>query len=223
MRSKAKVAIGIAGALTTTVGLLLLGSQSTAGITTLTVDPDTGQYHQGDIFNVMVELDTTDFVKAWECKLNYNSQAIHAVQVYEGDLFNGYDTFFSDGIIDNEEGSIINLYNLILGPGNVSSGGSIVLIQFEAVGIGSSNLSLYNVGVTNETQYIPSEYFNSSVFVYSSYDINFDGSIDLFDVIDVAVHYGENGAPGWIPEDVNNDGEIDLIDLILVVFHWGEY
>lgn len=223
MKKKNIAAISGIGAVATVVGILLLATQAQAGMTTLSVNVPTGEYRQGDFINVSIVCNSTDYVKAWECMLNFNNNVLSAVQVYEGNFFSGYDTFFSEGIINNTQGKIINMYDLILGQGNVTGTGTLVNISFQAIGYGLSNISLYNVGVTNETMYIPSTSTNDSIFIYSPYDMNCDKVVNLQDLILVALHYGETGAPGWIPEDVNKDGKVKIIDLILVVFHWGAY
>jgi hypothetical protein len=205
------------------IGILLFGTQGQAGVTTLTVNVITGEYRQGDTINVSIVCVPDSYVKAWECKLNFNDNVLNAIQVEEGNFFSGYDTFFNAGIIDNNNGTIINMYNLIMGQGNVTGVGTLVDITFHAVGCGLSNISLYDVGVTNETMYVLSEFINTSVFIYSQYDMNCDQVVNLQDIILVACHYGETGEPGWIPEDVDEDGEIRIIDLVLVLLHWGEY
>lgn len=223
MKTSTKVTTGSGAVILAVASIVLLSLNSAVGGTVINAYIPPGEYHKGDIFDVEILCNTSDFVKAWECMINYDKDVLNAIQVTEGDIFSGYETFFNSGIIDNSYGSIINLYDLILGPGNVSEPGSLITIRFEAVGIGLSNISLYNVGVTNETAYIPIIFINSSIFIFSQYDINTDRVIDLEDIISVALHYGQTGAPGWIPEDVNNDGQIRLLDLVLVAVNWGEY
>jgi len=218
-----KLTIGSALTVAIAASFLLLSMSSQAGVTSLNVSVPSTVFHNGDIFNVEILLSTPDYVKAWECKLSFDTNVINVIKVTEGNIFSGYDTFFNDGIIDNNQGNIINLYNLILGPGNVTGSASIVSIRFEAIGTGLSNISLYDVGVTNETMYISSSFINNSIFIFSQYDVNCDRVIDLEDIITVALHYGQTGAPGWIPEDVNNDGEIRILDLVLVAVNWGYY
>ena len=50
-------------------------------------------------------------------------------------------------------------------------------------------------------------------------DLNSDGKINILDVIHVIKHWGESGAPGWIPEDVNADGVIDILDFTFIIQH----
>ena len=54
-------------------------------------------------------------------------------------------------------------------------------------------------------------------------DLNGDGTVDIFDLCSVALHFGETGDPGWIPADINGDGVIDVEDLTLVSVKYGIY
>lgn len=58
-------------------------------------------------------------------------------------------------------------------------------------------------------------------------DLNGDGWIDIFDLCQVAIHYGETGTPGWIPEDFTGptpyepDGVVDLRELTAICLKYG--
>ena len=52
--------------------------------------------------------------------------------VTEGNIFNGYTTFFNAGTINNTEGKIVEIYGLIVGTGSVSNPGSLVSLLFTA-------------------------------------------------------------------------------------------
>jgi hypothetical protein len=58
--------------------------------------------------------------------------------------------------------------------------------------------------------------------VYSVYDVNMDGTVNVLDLILVGQDFGEIGTPGWIREDVNGDGVINVLDMILVAQHISE-
>ena len=52
------------------------------------------------------------------------------------------------------------------------------------------------------------------------WDINCDGEVNYDDLALIGLHWGETGAPGWIPEDCILDGTIDVLDMGLVGQHW---
>jgi len=54
-------------------------------------------------------------------------------------------------------------------------------------------------------------------------DLNGDGTVDIFDLCSVALHFGETGSPGWIPADINDDGIINIEDLSQVSVKYGIY
>jgi hypothetical protein len=51
-------------------------------------------------------------------------------------------------------------------------------------------------------------------------DVNGDGHVNALDLVLVGQHFGESGAPGWIPEDINVDGSVDVLDIILIFQNW---
>ena len=57
-------------------------------------------------------------------------------------------------------------------------------------------------------------------------DINAEGTVDIFDLVIIALHYNEVIPPStpWPlpPEDINGDNNIDLFDLVVVAMHFGE-
>ena len=84
----------------------------------------------------------------------------------EGNFFGGHTTFFNSGTINNQAGSIINVYDLIVGLGNVTNNGTLVTITFTVGSVsGTTALTLYGVQLTNETEYITVNVNSGSVTV----------------------------------------------------------
>jgi hypothetical protein len=105
-------------------------------------------------------------IKSFEFKLSFNALLLHANSVSEGDIFDGYDTFFNNGTINNIAGTIVDIYDLIVGVGNVSDSGTLVTISFTALDTtGVSYLNLIDVGVTNEVEYLEVNVSNGNVSV----------------------------------------------------------
>ena len=106
-------------------------------------------------FNISINCNPGQPIKSYEFKISFDASLIEANSVSEGDIFNGYSTYFNSGIINNSAGTIINIYGLILGSGNVSSPGSFVNINF--------NLA----NSSSHKQYSKDLFNNSSLFCIS--------------------------------------------------------
>ena len=52
-------------------------------------------------------------------------------------------------------------------------------------------------------------------------DINGDGGIDVLDLIDLLLCFGQRAVPGCEAEDVNGDGSVDVLDLIDLLLEFG--
>jgi hypothetical protein len=137
-----------------------------AASTSLSITPVSQTVSAGTMVNISVEGVPQQPVKAFELKVAFNPSILQATAVSEGDFFGSYTTFFNQGVIDNVAGTIVNVYDLIVGPGNVSNPGVLVLINFTAKSTnGVSTLRLYDVRLTNETNYISVSVSSASVTV----------------------------------------------------------
>jgi len=179
--------IGVISALLSGV-VTIMGDE---GDTLVGVDPVSQTVAPGETFTVNVSCVPGQPVKSFELKLSFDASLVQANSVTEGDIFDGYDTFFESGTIDNVAGTIVDVYGLIIGAGNVSNPGILVTIGFTAQTVtGVSGLDLYDVGVTNESTYVPLVVSNGSVLVDATppaFDDNspsqgFTGDFFLFNV-----------------------------------------
>jgi len=127
---------------------------SLVSATNITCDDATVKVNQR--FEVVVHCVPSTWVKAYEARLSFNASIIKANFVREGTLFEEYQTFKSPGlgIIDNVNGSIKNIYALIVGKGNVSTSGSLFIINFTGLKNGSSQIVFDMMLLTNETKYL---------------------------------------------------------------------
>jgi hypothetical protein len=143
-----------------------ISTVSAAGPTPVRVNPVNQVVNASSAFSVTIECNPEQPVKAFELKLSFNPSLVRVNSVSEGDFFAGYSTFFNPGEIDNTAGRIINVYNLIVGPGNITEAGSLVRINFTAKSYsGTSALSLYEVRLTNEYDYIEIDVVSGSVTI----------------------------------------------------------
>jgi len=132
--------------------------------TAVAVSPTSRTVSAGQTFSLNITCTPGQAIKSWELKVSYNPSYLHANTVTEGNLFNGYTTFFNNGTINNTAGTITNLYDLILGSGSVTNAGTCVIISFTAcLASGTSTVGLSNVGVTNATSYQSVTVTNGSV------------------------------------------------------------
>jgi chitodextrinase len=136
----------------------------------IVVSPVSQTVNASSSFTITVNCTPQQPIKAFELKISFNPSRLQATSVSEGDIFEDYMnlnmTFFSEGIIDNTAGTIVNIYDLIIGDGNVTDAGVLVTITFSAKTIsGTSPLTLYDVRMTNETDYIPITVSSGSVTI----------------------------------------------------------
>ena len=128
------------------------------------VNPSNQIVSPQESFEISIYCEPDQPIKSFEFKLSFDPSLLEANSVTEGDIFDGYSTYFNSGDINNSAGTIINVYGLILGAGNVSSPGSFADISFTAKDIsGISSIDLYDFGVTNEASYVSISVSNGSV------------------------------------------------------------
>ena len=131
---KEKKYISLIGLIAITILIFSVGSCGSSGNTLINVSPLSSLVSQGETFIVDVMISPTEEIAGWQFNLRYNSSLIKANYVEEGGLFKdaGYDTLFSDGTIDNTNGTIASVYCSILGNHNVTSTGTAAKISFTA-------------------------------------------------------------------------------------------
>jgi len=138
--------------------------------TVVSVDPSDQLVLPEKDFNFGVYCVPGQPIKAFELKLFFNASLISVNSVTEGDFFDGYPTFFSSGVIDNSAGSLINVYSLIVGDGNVTDPGTLVTISCTSKSIlGDSFLDLLDVGIANETNFVPISVSDGNVQIINSF------------------------------------------------------
>ncbi|MCJ7724629.1 MAG: putative Ig domain-containing protein, partial [Anaerolineales bacterium] len=87
-----------------------------------------------------------------QLNIEFNPSLFRVNSMTEGNLFNqnGANTFFNSGNIDNSNGTVINVFNAIIGNSNISTRGTFIIINATAIGItGTSWINLSNVKISN--------------------------------------------------------------------------
>jgi len=142
-------------------------------------------------FMVGVHCTPSQDMKSFECSISFDPMLLSAVIIHEGDIFSDFETFFNNGTIDNEQGRITLTYGLILGEGTIQEPGYLYWVEFKAQDcIGISDICLFNVGITNETTYLPVNVINGSVQIKYKTPIIENISYTLTDQIDPTLPFG---------------------------------
>jgi hypothetical protein len=100
---------------------------------------------------------------------------------------------------------------------------------------GTGNIYYYNSSTTfstygnysyviwaNDTSNNDAISSSSTISMPPNWDVNNDGSCNVYDLVLVSNHYNETGTSGWISEDVDNNGQIQVIDLVFISGHYDE-
>jgi len=113
------------------------------------VTPQSKTVTQGQTFDLSVYVDPKGMAIAGvQMDIAFNKSILKVNSITEGDLFkqNGASTFFNNGTIDNSLGTVTDIYSAILGNTNVSTPGTLIIINVTAIGSsGTSSMDLLNV------------------------------------------------------------------------------
>ena len=176
------------------------------GPTVVSVSPISQTVSPYSTFDIDVNCVPGQPIKSFEFKFCFDPSLLQVNSVSEGDIFNGYSTFFNSGTIDNIAGSVTDVYGLITGVGNVTSTGSFVVISVTAKGVsGVSSIDLYDVGVTNESEYVSITVDDGSVEIDATPPVIVDNSPSMGTTGDSFVFNV------IITDNVDNAGELSVM------------
>jgi hypothetical protein len=189
--------------------------------TLVKVTPSKTTLYPGEAFTVAVSVEpgSGDNVAGVQFGLSYDKQAVKVTSIEEGGFLKqgGAPTWFMPGTINNDEGTLYPVVQVVTAPGqSVSTPGTVATIHCEALKAGlTSNFGLYNVVVGNKDAVaLPlGSPVIVNISVVSPLDLNQDGLVDEGDLVMAAAAFGETGTR---PEDVNKDGKVDVLDLIVI-------
>lgn len=182
----------------------------------------------GDTFNLNLNVeDTTDFA-GWLCDIIFDPSYFEVVEINEGNFLKkeGRMTFFLQGTIDNTIGKISSLGSIGLSKEGVSGTGKLLSVTLIAKSPGESEIGLTNLHAGSSDLMelvlsIPEFVITVEERVYLHWDVNQDGEVNIFDLMQVAQYLGEDTTLN--PEaDVDKDGTIGILDLIAVAQHIDE-
>ncbi len=132
-------------------GLILIIGQAYAA--EVAVIPSTLVIPPGTTFNLNISIDPRgSAIAGAQLDIAFNQSLIRVNNITEGDLFKqgGANTFFNSGIINNSTGTVINIFNTIIGKKNVTAQENFIIINMTAIGTsGTSAINLSNVRISN--------------------------------------------------------------------------
>lgn len=139
--------------------VIIIPSCLGSATSTMTVESSDSILEEGEITTVSIRLNPDAAVKSFELNIQYNENLLMVSSLRLGDFFQNYTNFSSNGSIDQQNGSISNIYSLIVGSGNVSAEGCLYMFNVTAIEPidqqQNTLIQLNNAGITNETQYLP--------------------------------------------------------------------
>jgi hypothetical protein len=172
--------------------IFLVGQASAADVIVI---PSTMTVFQGETFNLNILIDPKGTaIAGTHLNIRFNKSVININSIIEGNLFkqNRANTFFNSGTINNSLGTVVSIYNMVLGPYSVSTSGTFIIINATAVGVsGASGINLSNVMVSDPNgQAIALNLMNGNVNINrTSLDITPPNSVNNLKNISYAHKY----------------------------------
>jgi len=155
--------------LTTTANMSITVEVVEVNFTTVNITPPTQTILPNESFIVNVTVNPAVPIAGVQFSFSFNPFLLSVDSVTEGELLKqGWDTYFSPGVIDNEAGTIKGVAGAITRPGeNTSTKGVFAKIKMTARSInGSSALNLSNVIVGNiEGESVPIRVTDGNIII----------------------------------------------------------
>lgn len=186
-------------------------------VSTVRVQPVTQDVIIGKQFTVELNVTPGVPIAGMQSNIIFNPAYIRIDSITFGNLFtqDGASEFSRAGVINNTAGTVVNIWDVILGPYSVNNTGTFIRVNGTALAKGTSGINLTNIIIAKPDGTSESlSYINGTVVVkYPNWDVNEDGIINILDIQIVASHFGEVSSGGrW---DVNGDAKIDVLDLVM--------
>jgi len=201
---------------------------SDVGSTRLYFSIDEIPVRVGDTFTLNLNIADVTNLAGWLCDIVFDPAALEAVEVIEGDFLKEADasTFFLKSTIDNAAGKINSLGAVRMSKSGVSDTGKLVSVTFVAKRLGETQVTITNLYAGSSDlitipMHTPEYIITVEERVFQPWDVNQDGEVNIFDLMQVAQYLGEDASVN--PQsDVNEDGTIGILDLIVVAQHIDE-
>lgn len=142
----------------------------------ITIAPEYQIIEPKKSFDLSIKVEPRIPISGTQLDFVFNSSKTSVNNVTEGDLLkqSGAYTIFSSGTINNIDGKVKNIYGFILGTSNVSSPGTMAIVNLTAGNrTGMANFSLSNVLISDaNSKSVPYTVTNATVLIDTSPVIN---------------------------------------------------
>jgi hypothetical protein len=195
--------------------------------TVIAVTPSKTVVSPGEVFTVTVSIVPAVAVAGAQFDLAYNPQAVQITKIDEGEVFKagGAQSYFMPGTIDNINGTVKAVVDVMVGPGKETSvTGIMATLTCKAVTAGKTSMFVLSKVIVGNKDGVAVPLDSFSIIqtqVASSTDLNLDGVVDMADVLMIVAVFGTVGTPPDNREDLNSDGEVNVLDLILLGQSWS--
>ena len=180
--------------------------------TLVSISPSTQQIDEGQNFVISIYVEPDAPASGAQFNLQFDSSLVNVVSITEGDLLNqdGASTIFSSGTIDNSQGTVTDVYALILGKSNVTSSSIFANIDLVALNkSGTCTFEMSNVVISNsEGQSLPITVINGNADI---------GDVTTTPTIVDTGGGGGGGGGGTSGEEFENIELKEVVDIYVTV------
>jgi hypothetical protein len=150
------------------LAFLLLSTSATAQII-VSISPEKLQVEENESFTMDITITPDSAIAGAELQLEYDPALISVTKISEGSFLKqgNAGTIFSKGAIDNNNGTVTNIYGVTIGKEMMLEPADFASIEFNSKDkAGISQITLKNVLVTNSTgTSLPVELNNGKVLI----------------------------------------------------------
>ena len=186
--------------------------------TLVSISPSTQQIDEGDNFVISVNVVPDAPTSGAQFNLQFDSSLVNVVSVTEGNLLDqdGASTIFSPGTIDNSQGTVTDVYALILGKSNITTSGIFVNIDLVALNkSGTCTFEMVNVVISNsEGQSLPTTVSNGNAGI---------GVVTTPTTGDTGGGGGGGGGGGATGEDFENIELKNTVEVYVIIDSIASY
>jgi hypothetical protein len=186
------------------------------------VDPPTFTAQVGETFDVNVTVSNVQNLWAWQAGVQWDKNILQVVSFTWGDFQEAlaYYTVRLDPVIDGTAGktstpALETAIGFSTIPVSSNAPVKLLTITFQAIGVGSSTVSLTDVALIGQDPTVTTSYPRWS-------DVNFDSYVDMKDIT-ITIKSYLNISPYNQDADFNNDGTIDITDIAIVTSDFAKW